>query len=307
MQISGPYPPGPQPVLAWSVSQPAIAAGRNCAVAPDGPGLRARYFSGKNWDGELRRERVEDWPVHWITTEEATRFGSIEWSGWLRLPISGEYSFQFLTGGMRGSASVGEQLHIDPEANASARFDEGRYPVRLRCQTGPGALCWLRWAPPGGDFDAIPSELFSPGPTIGDDMALIPMERHSEPFAGVPVTRSRPSALAWRSTGLTSVPSLIHAGGADAVTFFTHTRNHNGGRVAQILERFARHDSMGMVVAHHSTPGFAGDSVFALAGSTAPVGARPFLSVASAEIKLADSSGRPYRRVTHAPPLPVVG
>ena len=162
MPISGPYPPGPQPVLGWSVSQPAIAAGRNCAVAPDGPGLRARYFSGENWDGELRRERVEDWPVHWITTEEAKRFRSIEWSGWLRLPISGEYRFQFLTGGTRGSASVGEQLHIDPQTKASARFDEGRYPVRLRCQTRPGALCWLRWAPPGGDFSAIPPELFSP-------------------------------------------------------------------------------------------------------------------------------------------------
>jgi 4-amino-4-deoxy-L-arabinose transferase-like glycosyltransferase len=195
MPISGPYPPGPQPVLGWSVSQPAIAAGRNCAVAPDGPGLRARYFSDENWDGELRRERVEDWPVHWITTEEAKRFRSIEWSGWLRLPISGEYRFQFLTGGTRGSASVGEQLHIDPEANAGARFDEGRYPVRLRCQTRPGALCWLRWAPPGGEFDAIPSELFSPGATIGDDMALIPMERHSEPFAGVPVTRSSQALL----------------------------------------------------------------------------------------------------------------
>ena len=162
MPISGPYPPGPQPLLAWSVSQPAIAAGRNCAVAPDGPGLRARYFSGENWDGELRRERVEDWPVHWITTAEATRFGSIEWSGWLRLPISGEYRFQFLTGGARGSASVGEQLHIDAQAKASARFDEGRCPVRLRCQSRPGALCWLRWAPPGGDFSAIPPELFSP-------------------------------------------------------------------------------------------------------------------------------------------------
>jgi hypothetical protein len=160
--------------LGWSVSQPAIAAGRNCTVAADGPGLRARYFSGENWDGELRRERVEDWPVHWITTEEATRFGSIEWSGWLRLPIAGEYRFQFLTGGARGSASVGEQLHIDAQTKASARFDEGRYPVRLRCQTRPGALCWLRWAPPGGDFDAIPSELFSPGDMGSGNMTPSP-------------------------------------------------------------------------------------------------------------------------------------
>ena len=184
MPISGPYPPGPRPVLGWFVSQPAVAAGRNCTVAPDGPGLRARYFSGENWDGELRRERVEDWPVHWITTEEAKRFGSIEWSGWLRLPISGEYRFRFSTVRTRGSASVGDQLHIDAEVNASARFQEGRYPVRLRCQTRPRALCWLRWAPPGGAFDAIPSELFSPGTTISDDVALMPTEGYSDPSVG---------------------------------------------------------------------------------------------------------------------------
>jgi hypothetical protein len=161
MPVSGPYPPGPHPVLGWFVSRPAIAAGRNCAVAANGPGLRARYFSGENWDGEVR-ERVEDWPVHWMTVREARRFGSIEWSGWLRLPISGEYRFRFSTVRTRGSASVGEHLDMDAETTVSARFDQGWYPVRLRCKTRFRALCWLRWLPPGGDLRAIPRELFSP-------------------------------------------------------------------------------------------------------------------------------------------------
>lgn len=44
--ISGPYPAGPQPVVAFAVSREALAAAGSCGAPADGVGLLARYFSG---------------------------------------------------------------------------------------------------------------------------------------------------------------------------------------------------------------------------------------------------------------------
>lgn len=162
--LTAPHQSGADPVLALRVSQYAITVGRDCTLPAQGPGLRARYYSGDNWDGEVQRERIEDWLIR-RAGKEGERFGSVEWSGLLRLPVSGEYRFQLLTDGAPGMASIGSQIQLQPQGIGAAQFDRGEHPILLRCQMRKGNLCWLRWAPAGGgDFQAIPPEFLLPPP-----------------------------------------------------------------------------------------------------------------------------------------------
>lgn len=48
---------------------------------------------------------------------------------------------------------------------ATAHYDAGRYPIRVRCRPNIRGLCWLRWAPPGRSFESIPPQFLQPGGT----------------------------------------------------------------------------------------------------------------------------------------------
>jgi hypothetical protein len=160
--VSGPYPAGPQPVVALAVSQEALAAAGSCGAPTDGVGLLARYFSGADWDGTVTRERIEDWPLRWVTPEEAEQFRSVEWSGFLRIPASGFYMFELITGNAAGDVAVGSQVLLEHQGSTRASLDAGEYPLRFRCQPGVFGSCWLRWAPPGGVFESIPRQYLRP-------------------------------------------------------------------------------------------------------------------------------------------------
>jgi 4-amino-4-deoxy-L-arabinose transferase-like glycosyltransferase len=159
---AAPSPPGARLVLGLFVSRDAVAAGRNCTVPPQGPGLLARYFKGSEWDGAVYRERIEDWPVRAMTAEDATHFGSVEWSGFLRFPVAAMYRFHLMAGNATGTATIGDLLQLESNDVKGAFFDVGQSLVRLRCRPRPGGFCWLRWAPPGADYGAIPPEFFTP-------------------------------------------------------------------------------------------------------------------------------------------------
>jgi hypothetical protein len=156
-------PSGPRedPVLALSVSPPAVGAGRNCSVAARGPGLRARYFASPAWDGAVVLERVEDWPVRFH--QDLARYRSVEWSGWLRVPVAGDYAFQLQGSRAVGEARVGDAITVPLNGIKSAALSAGAYPIAIRCRPeSADDFCWLRWQPPGGGFAPIPPELLSP-------------------------------------------------------------------------------------------------------------------------------------------------
>jgi 4-amino-4-deoxy-L-arabinose transferase-like glycosyltransferase len=159
---SGPFPPGTQPVLGLFIPRDAVVAGRNCTVPPQGPGLLARYFKGAEWDGAVYRERIEDWPFRWVTREDAEQFRSVEWSGFLRLPVPGMYRFELVAQDAAGTATIGDRVQLENSQAAGASFGVGQFPLRWRCQPRLGGFCWLRWAPPGGDYGAIPPEFLTP-------------------------------------------------------------------------------------------------------------------------------------------------
>jgi hypothetical protein len=150
------------PVIALHVSADAVAAGRNCTASPLGPGLRARYFSGAQWDGTVRLDRVEDWPL--CFRHDPAAFGSVEWSGRVRVPVAGTYGFQLYT-----SADAVAEAHIDGldtlrnDETHAARLAAGAYPLTIRCRLpAADSFCWLRWRPPAGEIVAIPTQFLQP-------------------------------------------------------------------------------------------------------------------------------------------------
>jgi hypothetical protein len=148
------------PVLALYVPQAAVVAGRDCA-APTERGLRARYFRGPAWDGEVLRERIEDWPLRFRHDERP--FGSVEWSGVLHVPVTGDYAFQLQTVAAAGDARVGDDLTLSAAGFTGARFTAGDYPITIRCR--PDAVesyCQLLWRPPGGALAVISTERLRP-------------------------------------------------------------------------------------------------------------------------------------------------
>lgn len=161
MPWSGPYSAGSQPLLALYVGVEALAAGRDCAMPDNGSGLRARYFRGPQWDEEVAMERLEDWPIRWMTQDDTAQFRSVEWTGSVWVPVAGPYRFHLLAEAAEGSADVGEHLRVGMDGTP-VQLNAGVYRLRVRCTAKPGSLCWLRWAPPGSDFQIIPPEFLRP-------------------------------------------------------------------------------------------------------------------------------------------------
>jgi hypothetical protein len=150
------------PVLGLMIPPAAMAAGRECALRNGAErGLRARYYRGADFTGEVVREVIEDWPMRWIDAPSAAAFGSVEWTGSLKIPVAGKHSFYLLTSGGNLSASVGP-ISVKAGEAATAELTARSYPVVLRMSATLGAVYWLSWTPPGGSPQSIPPELFSP-------------------------------------------------------------------------------------------------------------------------------------------------
>jgi hypothetical protein len=150
------------PVLALVVSAAAVAAGRNCEAPGDGPGLRARYFSGIAWDGDLRLEQTEDWPLRFVYDVQS--IGSAEWSGQLQIPVGGLYRFQLYT--EPAAVAQAEIDGVGALVNGDMRdatLEAGSYPLTIRCSPARAdSFCWLRWRPPAGAWGAIPPQFLWP-------------------------------------------------------------------------------------------------------------------------------------------------
>lgn len=151
-----------QPVLALTVHAAAVAAGRNCEASNGGLGLRARYFSGTSWDGNLLLEQIEDWPLRF--GYDLRSVGSVEWSGRLQVPVAGLYRFQLLTRDAPASEAdiwdIGTLLAGDL---GGGELSPGFYALTVRCRPASAeSFCWLRWSPPDTDYAAIPPQFLRP-------------------------------------------------------------------------------------------------------------------------------------------------
>ena len=155
-----------RPSPALFVPQASVAAGWGCRVPEGGPGLRARYFTGSDWNGTLWRDRLEDWPVRF--RQDPARPGSIEWSGYLQIPVAGEYRIQYWGSRASGETTIGDTLRIGMQQLVKLQLEPGFYPLRIRCRPETfKSYCTLIWLPPGGAVrhrspDLIPPEFLWP-------------------------------------------------------------------------------------------------------------------------------------------------
>lgn len=161
--LDGPGSNGGAVVRALVVSAVAIKEGRGCAPATTGPGLLAQYFKGKNWEGEVVIDRVEDWPVRWFTRDDLLHVGSVEWSGSIRIPTRGTYKFWLSTPAAEGTFELGDDGAMSAGLEQAIVLERGFQPLRIRCRPSElDGACVLRWMPPGGGMQVVPAEILSP-------------------------------------------------------------------------------------------------------------------------------------------------
>jgi len=153
------------PVLAVTVGGDGHAEPAQCEPLPaDGSGLRARYFADGN-DEELLVERIEDWPLrHGNLTADGSRFATVEWDGFLRVPVGGHYIFGLFAYTSDAKVTIGSAVELDPDhPQVTVELAKGEYPFRLRCAPREdGSYCAMAWLPPGGVSHFIQPQFFRP-------------------------------------------------------------------------------------------------------------------------------------------------
>lgn len=119
------------------------------------PGLRAEHFANRNLEGSPSETTVEERPyVQW---RSAGRESSIRWTGFIKAPETGTYSFRFATeNGYRvyvdGKPVVEEWGVGDAPSilSGTTQLEAGRiYPIRVEAwQRGQRGEQWLVWNRP---------------------------------------------------------------------------------------------------------------------------------------------------------------
>jgi hypothetical protein len=160
---------GRVPPVAFWLRPEAIARGRECKLTlEEERGLRVTYYAGDSFDGKIVRSALEDWPLRWMAAEPAG-FGSIEWRGFLNIPIRGTYTFNLMGTSPGSTATIGKKLALRAGEAKSKTLGPRSYPVILRFRAEPSARYGLFWVPPGGDAEVVPPALFSPYPRNRSD------------------------------------------------------------------------------------------------------------------------------------------
>ncbi len=152
-----------RPVVGVFVPKVAF---QSAPCSPDGfpnRGWRARYFAGREWNGGIVLERMEDWMWRWRPANRREPHGSVEWTGGLKVPAAGHFRLALLSPAAVGFARIGDAVAIEGGKVVEADLGAGVYPVTVRCRAEAArGGCLLLWAPPGGELSVIPPEFMTP-------------------------------------------------------------------------------------------------------------------------------------------------
>jgi hypothetical protein len=137
-----------------------------------GPGLAAEVFGGQQFAKPLAKQVDAQLDFEW---EGAAGTGlprddfSIRWTGFLRAPAAGKYTFVFHVN-QAGRVWIDGQLVLDqPDGqnkrkgvNATVQLAEGMHPIKVEFSDGGGlAKCRLLWQPPGAVAEEpVPARAF---------------------------------------------------------------------------------------------------------------------------------------------------
>ncbi len=135
-----------------------------------GPGLKAQYFAGINFeraeltriDSHVDRIWINDAPVQELLPDNY----SVRWTGWLKAPVPGDYTMAVISDdGVRlwidGRLVIDDwNGHLPTRNEAPLRLDEMPHELRLEYhEVNLVALCSLRWRRAGDPFEIpIPRE-----------------------------------------------------------------------------------------------------------------------------------------------------
>ena len=149
------------PPAAVAVSAAALNDIAGCRQRTSDHGLLARYFQGRDWQGALVADRIEEWPFRWHTQADTERFGSIEWSGLLTLTATDLPTFVLLSRLPTASATVATEIDVPAGASIMPRLGAGTYPLRVRCQSDADGSCSFLWSTEAG-IEPIPLDRLQP-------------------------------------------------------------------------------------------------------------------------------------------------
>ncbi|GAB4433352.1 MAG: hypothetical protein Kow0031_14910 [Anaerolineae bacterium] len=174
-------PPGwaEEPLPAWALY----------AAPVSNHGLLGSYYANPNWEGQPAFQRIDpflDTYFHLIPLE---RPYSVEWTGAMVAPQSGVYRL-----GLRAVQEA--ELWLDDAllvqtfapnelAEAGVTLEAGVHPLRIRYRdTVDRSRIHLTWQPPGGSFEAIPSQyLWPPLGSYPAPVASAPAAIETQPIA----------------------------------------------------------------------------------------------------------------------------
>jgi hypothetical protein len=134
-----------------------------------GIGLRGEYFGAAGFKGKPLVSRMDlqvDFDAQWLWPTELAKTPpqSVRWSGWIRVPLSGAYSFH-LSDGQQGEIQVANMSALSA-AGQSQKVDlvAGRFtPVSINLPTlAAGKPLKLEWTPPHGLRFTVPRGLLYP-------------------------------------------------------------------------------------------------------------------------------------------------
>jgi hypothetical protein len=159
-------PPGGSPELIpqWALYLPPVRV----------HGLQGSYYPNAAWEGEPSLVRIDPILDMYFHLTPLPRPYSVEWTGTLEAPETGEYALGlravdeaalFLDGEL-----VLETTSPDRYREAVLALDRGPHDLKLRFKDATGrSRIHLWWRPPGGELQIIPAEYLHPPAPEGDD------------------------------------------------------------------------------------------------------------------------------------------
>ena len=172
----------PRPLLEWQTPgaiqwQPVDPS--VLFVAPDGgTGLQATFYPTANFTGGQTEVIIDPVVAHYYhhnpfaRSNIAPSLWSVEWRGFIDIPVSGAYRFDAdaLTraGLWIDERVVFDTLGADTGMNGPAQLTAGRHAIRVRLSNrgDGGPRMYLYWTPPNGARGLVPGQLlYSPAPS----------------------------------------------------------------------------------------------------------------------------------------------
>ncbi len=130
-------------------------------------GLLGQYYNNANWEGSPSYAQIDPYINFYYHNQPLPRPYSIEWTGFVNIPESEEYSFR-LESIDESVLYINEQLIIEggPSSNNSQNnvfLEKGQHPIRVRFSDYTGYThIYLYWTLPGKEEEIIPPSVLAP-------------------------------------------------------------------------------------------------------------------------------------------------